>query len=143
MRQQNVAFLRYERKRVFTSFQTGFTAFAVFFTIWMVFCVDRRYRCQNKAKNMYIPALKMFNCIRLSFFSTLKVFFHRSEVPLPTYGHKRMFTAFETGFTAFAVLFLALWRLFCVNRRYRCQDTGENGYSPDLKPVLRHWPFYF
>ena len=32
---------------------------------------------------------------------------------------------------------------FCINRRYRCQDTGINVCSPDLKPVLRHSTFCF
>ena len=46
---------------------------------------------------------------------------------------KSLFTVFEIGFTALAVLFLALWKKFCVNLRYRCQDTDENVYSLALK----------
>ena len=35
---------------------------------------------------------------------------------------------FSIGFIAFTVLFLEHWRLFYVNWRYGCQDTGENIY---------------
>ena len=31
---------------------------------------------------------------------------------MPKYRHKSVFTGFETGFTTFAVLVLALWRFF-------------------------------
>ena len=40
-----------------------------------------------------------------------------------------MFPGFKTGFTAFAVLFLPLRRLFCVDRMYRCKDTCENMFT--------------
>ena len=50
----------------------------------------------------------------------------------------RSFTGFLTGFTAFAVLFLEVWRLFLVDFSYRCQDTGENVHFWAYKTVLRH-----
>ena len=56
---------------------------------------------------------------------------------------KTFIRGFEINFKVFAVLFLALWRLFWVNWRYRSQDTGINIYSAVLKPVLRHSLFYF
>ena len=53
----------------------------------------------------------------------------RSEVLLPKYETKGLFSGFGTGFTVFGVLILALWRLFLVDRRYCCQDTGETVHS--------------
>ena len=47
---------------------------------------------------------------------------------MPRYARKFIFAGFQLGFTAFAVLFLKLSRLFCVNLKYRCQDTSENVY---------------
>ena len=50
----------------------------------------------------------------------------------------RSFTGFDIGFTAFAVLFLEVWRLFSVNFKYHCQDSGENIHSWAYETVLRH-----
>ena len=49
-----------------------------------------------------------------------------------------MFAGFEICYTALAVILLALWRFFCIDRRYICQDTHKNECSPTLKPVLQH-----
>ena len=76
-------------------------------------------------------------------FSSLEVFLSRSNVWLPKYGWKRSCACFETGFTAFAVVFLPLWMLFWVNRRYSCQDKDENINFPALTLILRHSQFYF
>ena len=54
-----------------------------------------------------------------------------------------MFAGFETSFTTFAVLFLALWKLVSIDRMYRCQDTFLNVHSQALKQVLQHLKFYF
>ena len=54
-----------------------------------------------------------------------------------------MFAGFETSFTTFAVLFLALWKLVWIDRMYRCQDTFLNVHSQALKQVLQHLKFYF
>ena len=44
----------------------------------------------------------------------------QSNLTLPKYERKHCFATFEAGFTVFAILFWALWCLFCVNRTYRC-----------------------
>ena len=67
----------------------------------------------------------------------------RFKVLLKSYRQKRSFCGFETSFTALVVLFLTLWRLFWVDQRYRCPDTGENVHLPAFKPVLLHSLFYF
>ena len=84
-----------------------------------------------------------FTAFGFLFFTTLDGFLRWSEVPLLTYRQKLVFACFETGFMAFSVLLLALWRFFCVDHRYRCQDTAINVCSPVLKPVLRYFSFYF
>ena len=84
-----------------------------------------------------------FYGICCSFFCTLEVILFQSEVPLQKYRRKCVFTSFETSFTAYSVLFLALWRFFYVDQRYFCQHTGINMCSLALKPVLRHLPFFF
>ena len=84
-----------------------------------------------------------FYGIRCSLFSTLEVILSLSNVRFPIYGQKRSCSGFETSFTAFDVLFLALWRLYWVDWRYCCQDTGKNVYAPALNPVLRISLFYF
>ena len=71
------------------------------------------------------------------------MFLLQSDVPLPRYRQKRCFASFKTGFTAFTVLFWAIWWLFCVNWTYRCKDTGKNVALSPLKSVLRHSPFFF
>ena len=47
------------------------------------------------------------------------------NVPLPRFRQKRSFAGFKTGFTAFVLLFLALWRLFLVDQRFHCKDTAK------------------
>ena len=37
---------------------------------------------------------------------------------------------------------LALWRYFCVNRRYNCKNTIVKVRLQAFKPVLRHLPFF-
>ena len=78
-----------------------------------------------------------------SFFSPLKVFLPRPEVPLPRFGQKRVLAGFESVFMAFAVHFLAHCRFFCVYRRYHSQDMGINVCWPALNLVLQHSPFFF
>ena len=76
------------------------------------------------------------------FLCALWCFFGQFDIPLPKYVQKRYFFTYEIVFTAVAVLFWALWWLFCIDRTYRCQDTGENVTLPDLKLVLRHSGFF-
>ena len=73
--------------------------------------------------------LNRFYCICCSIFSTLEVILTWSMLIMPRYGQKRSFDNLEAGFTAFAVLFLALWRLFWVDQRYSCQDKNKNLHS--------------
>ena len=92
---------------------------------------------------MFISRLSnRFYGIHFSIFSTLDVSFSLSKLPLPRYGRKRSFAGFQTSFMAFDVLFLALWSLVLVDRRYCCQDTGRNFHLPSFKTVLRHLLFY-
>ena len=72
------------------------------------------------------------------FFNTLKAILSWSKLPLPRYGWKRSFSGSKTGVTAYTVLFLALWRLFWVDKKYHCQDTGKNVLSKALKQVLQY-----
>ena len=76
-------------------------------------------------------------------FRSLQLILRQLEVRLPRIGQKRLFACVEIGFTAFAVIFLEHWRLFCVDWKYGCQDTGEKVYSPAMKLGLLHLPFYF
>ena len=82
--------------------------------------------------------LNRFNGICSSIFSTLEVILSRLNVPLLRYVRKRSFVSFETGFTVFAVLFLALWRLFSFDRRYRRLYMDENVHLLAITPVLGH-----
>ena len=77
-----------------------------------------------------------------SIFRTLEVILSRSKVSLPRYKRKHSFAGFKTKFTSFAVLILALWRLFRVDQRYHCQGSGENVQLPALKSILRLSLFY-
>ena len=84
---------------------------------------------------MYICRLiNWFNGIRCSIFCTLEVIFSWWEVPMPRYGLKGLFAA---------VFFWALWWLFYVYHKYRCQDTGKNVPLLPMKPDLRHSLFFF
>ena len=133
---------RYGQNRLFSGFNNGFRAFAVLFLEhWTVFCVDWRYGCQDTGECIYSPALKL--SLQRWQFRTLEVILCRLEVPLPRYGRNRLLSSFKIGFTAFAVLFLEHRRLFFIDWRYFCQDTGETVYYPALKLGLPHSPFFF
>ena len=135
---------RYGRKLLFASFEIRFTALAVLFLEHSrLFCINWRYGCQDTIENVCLPALILVLRHLLFYFRTLEVILRRLEVQLPRKGRKRLFAGFEIGFMAFAVLFLEHWRLFCVDRRYGCLDTGEKIFSPFLKLGFRHSPFYF
>ena len=89
-----------------------------------------------------------FYDINRSFISTLVVILHRSEILFLRFLQKCYFAGFTTSFRVIAVLLRALWWLFCVDLRYRWQDTGENISSPVLKPVfmpftLLHWELWW
>ena len=71
-----------------------------------VFCVDRKYCCQDTTKNLCLPDLK-FVLLHLPFsFYHFGGFLHRWEVAFVGYEQKRVFASFEISFTAFAVFFL-------------------------------------
>ena len=111
----------------------------VFLEHWRLFYFNN-VRLAKYGKNFYFMALKLsyrhllsiggivakiqaktFICriwnwvygICRSIFITLQVYLHRLGVLLPRYGWKRLFASFEIGLTAFAVVFLEHWRLFC------------------------------
>ena len=65
------------------------------------------------------------------------------DVRLPKYWQNLLFACFKIKFTKLSILFFKLLRLFCVNSRYSCQDTGKTLYSPPLKFDLRYYPIYF
>ena len=70
---------------------------------------------QIRVKTCVRRLLNRFYCSRLSIFCTLEVILSRLDVQLPRYVRKHSLAGFETGFKAFAILFLALSRLFCVD----------------------------
>ena len=111
--------------------------------LFRLFCVNRRYGYQDTDENLYSLFLKPVYGICRCSFSTLEIVLRRSEVLLPIYEWKTLFTSFKNGFMAFAVVLLVLWRLVCNHGRFCCQDTGKNVYFLFLKPVLRHSPFNF
>ena len=78
-----------------------------------------------RAKMFFCRFLKLFYSIWSSIFSALELILSRSKIPLPRYKQKRLFAGLETSFTPLAFLFLPHWRLFRVNRRYRCNVTGK------------------
>ena len=123
---------RYGHKHVFVSCETGFTAFVVlFFHFGCIFEKIGGTIAKIRA-NTCSPDFKLNLRHPLSFFSTLEVILPCSVVLLPRYGRKCVFVGVETGFTIFSVLFLALWRFYCADQRYRCHDTGINVCSPAL-----------
>ena len=90
-----------------------------------------------QVKTFICQLLYRFYGIRYSIFSTLEIILSRSNLPLPRYRQKCSFAGFKTGFTAFAVLFLALWRSFLVNRRYLFPTYRRKRSFAAFKPVLR------
>ena len=71
--------------------------------------------------------------IRLTTFASLflelfKVILRRLKLLMPRYWRKHLFAGIAIMFMTFTVLFLEHWRLFCVDLRYGCLDTGENNY---------------
>ena len=117
---------RLDRKRSFSRFETYLTAFsALYLVLWKLFWVDWRYSCQDTGKTFMHWLWNWFYGILCSIFSTLEIILSWSEVLLQRYRRKRSFIGFETCFTAFVVLFLAFWRLFWVDRRYRYKDKAK------------------
>ena len=138
----------------------GFTAlFVLFLEHWRLFYFNK-VRLAKYGKSIYSTALKLsfrhlasiggnvakiwaktfirriwnwvYGILR-SIFLTLQVYLHRLKVLLPRYGWNCLFYSFEIGLTAFAVVFLEHWRLFCVDLRYGCQDTTKTVYFSALK----------
>ena len=54
---------------------------------------------------------------------------------------KSFIRQFEIAFMALSVLFIEHLRLFYIDWRYSCQDTGKIFNSPGLKSGLRHYLF--
>ena len=66
-------------------------------------------------------------------FWVLVALLRQSAILLPRYRRKRFLAGFETGFTAFAAAFWALWWLFCVNRKYHCQNYRQKHFFADFE----------
>ena len=134
--QFDVSLRRYGNKRCFSGLETGFTVYCVnLWALWWLFCYILPYRCKDTGENVAFSTFQPVLMHLPVFKNILVVILHQSDMPLPKYRQKRCFTCFKTGFTAFAVLFWALWWLFCVNLMYCCQDTRKNFTSPPLKVV--------
>ena len=119
--QLKVGFQKHKRKRSFSRFENCFTVFAVLFlALWSLFLLDYRYCCQDMGKTFIRQLWNRFCGISCSIFSTLEIILSWSEVLLPRYERKCSFSEFENGLMAFAVQFLASWRLFFGNGRYNC-----------------------
>ena len=71
-------------------------------------------------------------------FRALVALLRQLVVPFPRYGRKCFLAGFETGLTAFAAALWALWWLYCINRKYLCQDTSEKVSSLGFKLVFEH-----
>ena len=99
---------RYWRNRSFSGFEIGFTALVLFFEFWRFYLITEVTIAKIQGKMLINWLCNPFNNIRCSIFRTLEVIFSRLKLPLPKYKRKRSFADFETGFTAFAVLFLAV-----------------------------------
>ena len=95
------------------------------------------------AKTFILWPINRFYDICCRIFRFSKVILIQLVVYFSRYGRKHSFASFETYFTTFAVLYLALWRFLKVDRRYHCHVTRENIHSSASKPVLRHQMFYF
>ena len=128
---------RYVRKRSFAKFQSDFKAFAVLF--W----VNQSYQCQVTGEYVNSPISKPVLEYLLLYFLKFGGYFPSICSTFAKIPARMFICLFKTSFTAFAVLFLEVWRLIRVDRRYHCQDTGENIPSMALKQVLRHLLFYF
>ena len=110
LRQSEVPLPKYAQKRVFVGLESCFTLFVIsFLLLWMFYCVYRRYHCQEKAKNVFSPGLKLVLRHSLFFFNNFRGFFVLIRGIVVRYGHKSVFAGFETDFTAFVIIFLALW----------------------------------
>ena len=113
------------------------------FRQWRLIYVYQKYSCQDTCKNVYSPAFKLGISRLLFKFLNIGNFLCRLEVSLPRYRRISLYFGFKIRFTVFSILYLDHWRLFCVDLRYSCKDSGNNVYSPALKLNLRHLPFYF
>ena len=125
---------RYGQKHLLAGFEVGFTAIVILFLEHLrLFCVVSRYGCQDTGEKIYSRVLKLRLLHSPFYFYNIEDILRWLEVRLKRYGRKHLFAGFEIRFTAFTVLFLEHWRLFCVNWMYDCQETGENVYLLALK----------
>ena len=130
---------RYWRICSFAGFETGFQHSLYYFYNFGCYFESIFSTVANILAKMFIlwPINRFYSiCCRIFRFS--KVILSQLEVHFPRYGRKHSFASFETSFTTFAVLFLALCRFLKVDRKYHCQVMGENINSSASKPFLRH-----
>ena len=121
LRRSEGPLLKYVLECVFASFETGLVHSSFFISHFEGFYESIGGTVAKIHAKMCVNRLcNRFYSFNRSFFSILEEFLHLSEVPLPRYRRNHVVACFQTGFMTFAVLFLAIWRLFCVNRRYLC-----------------------
>ena len=77
------------------------------------------------------------------YFQNIGCYFASIECTVAKILAKNLLDGFEMVFTAFAVLLLEDWKLFCVDWSYGCHYTGDNIYFKALKLGLWHSPVYF
>ena len=107
-----------------------------FLSIWPTFA---RIQAKTLVRRLWNRLL----VIHCSFLNILVVILRQFDVPLPRYRQKCWFAGFETEFTAYAVLFWALWWYFCINRTYHCQDMDATILLAPLKPFLPNFLKFF
>ena len=85
-------------------------------------------------------------CICCSIFRTFQVILHRLVLRFLRYERKDSFASFEMVFTAFAILFLEHWRLFCFDWKYCCKIRAKkfifqlwNWFTAFDILFLEHW----
>ena len=88
MRQFDLPPQGYGRKRCFADFETVFLAFTFLLTLWLLFYIYRKYRCQNTKKISFAGFKTGFKAFAL-FLSILVDILRLSEVHLPRYEWKR------------------------------------------------------
>ena len=107
-----------------------------FWALWWLLCVFRTYRWIDTGVNVSLRAFKSILQHSPHFFEHLRGYFASIGYTIGKYGCKPFFTCLETGFTALAKFFWALWWLLCVSQMYPGQNTSRNISSPSLKLVL-------
>ena len=129
-----------------------FTRFAVLLLEhWKLFSVDWRYGCQDTCENIYFTILQLFLRHLQFYFQNILCYFASIECTVAKIQAKKLLDGFEMVFTAFAVLLLEHWKLFCVDWIYGCHYTGDNIFFKPFKLgfvafsvlFLEYWRLFF